>query len=931
MFRNDRKSMFTRRPKSSAKTRALRVESLENRELLSATPYETFDVGGNACAAQAAFVADGAAVATPLATAAAYDADDLKAIEALGLTAESEGVVWNDEGRLIELTYANPETTLIDLSWRSELTKLDVSGCENLTELRCYKTALTSLDVSHNTNLKKLDCGYSRLASLNISGCSLLETLGCQYANLTALDVSGFENLTVLECDNNAGLATLDVSGCVNLTELECYFCALTTLDVSDSPYLETLDCHNNAIESLDISGCSRLKELVCYHNSLTDIDLTDKPLLETFDADWNGLTSLDVSECPNLKVVKCGFNALTELDFSSLPKLEEILCRKNPLTALTLAKRSNLTVLYAQDCQLTELNVTECPNLEVLHFNGNFLTSINVAKNVKLREFNCNDNQITELDLSKNTELGQLACMNNPISSLDLSNNTQLYWIIIPGTNISSLDLTNLQYSFRLYLDANCKSVKWNRGGHVSLNVRRDYEYGKYDSIEVRDGAETALSVRNRPSLFETYFDESNPDAITVSYLKRGEVVGTTVFNGEEAATLAFNVYSKTVTAVADKNVVLTRGVVTTNLTDPTYSFKVDGVPTTKFSVNKTWKQLVYSGGVNGLPARDEPYAVTVTATDGVKSASVEFMLTVVNSDAISASLSTDAPRYNRQVRATVNSAGGGQVACQWYRAKNAAAASAVWTAIDGATKSSYLPTAADVGYYLKVVARSEGAAAQAITSEKVTRPIISVALPASVQAGKALQAYPSPGMATASYQWYRGSDADGWTAIKNATGLKYTPQAADAGLYLKVVVTGTGNYTGEVAKVTASRVTAPLVSVTLAGDLKVGSTLKSYVSPGAATAEYQWYSSRNGSAWTPIEGATERTYAPTDVDAGKYVKVVVKGTGYYTGSVARMTKGRIAAAPDAAQADAFVGYDGTLDAELDAFWDTLDAASGR
>ena len=393
----------------------------------------------------------------------------------------------------------------------------------------------------------------------------------------------------------------------------------------------------------------------------------------------------------------------------------------------------------------------------------------------------------------------------------------------------------------------------------------------------------------------------------------------------------LSFNAYSKTVTALVDQNVVLTRGVEAVGMEDPTYSVKIDGVKSTKITVNKKWGQIVYSGGINGLPAREEPYAVTVTATDQYGSVSKEFLLTVVNDSAVSLKVSTNSPKYNTAVRATLKPTAA-TVTYQWYRTKNAADATAVWTAISGATKATYVPTDADLGYYLKVVARGTGDyaghATQAITTGKATRAIVSVTLPTTVEVNKTLTAYLSPSAATATYQWYRGSDADGWTAIKNATGVKYVPQLADVGKYLKVVATGKDNYTGSASKVTSKPVTASLVSVSFSGKLRVGSTVTSYLSPSAATVTYQWYSSSNGSSWTEITGATSKSYTPTDAEAGKYLRVVIKGTGFYKGTLSKTTASKISAVASTPSAqDAFIGYeDAILDEEFGEFWNTLE-----
>jgi SAM-dependent methyltransferase len=69
--------------------------------------------------------------------------------------------------------------------------------------------------------------------------------------------------------------------------------------------------------------------------------------------------------------------------------------------------------------------------------------------------------------------------------------------------------------------------------------------------------------------------------------------------------------------------------------------------------------------------------------------------------------------------------------------------------------------------------------------------------------------------------------------------------------------------------------------------GDAKVGETLIAKVTPEKATVYYQWMrSDTEDGTYVAIDGATSKTYILTEADAGKYLKVEVKGTGNYTGT---------------------------------------------
>lgn len=256
-----------------------------------------------------------------------------------------------------------------------------------------------------------------------------------------------------------------------------------------------------------------------------------------------------------------------------------------------------------------------------------------------------------------------------------------------------------------------------------------------------------------------------------------------------------------------------------------------------------------------------------------------------------LTVSMSAANPKYNRLIKASAYPLGA-DVRYQWYRGDSHDS----WTAISGAVDANYLPQAADVGRYLKVVATGtgdyEGIVAEAASETATTRALVSVTLSGKVRYNTLVTSYISPGSATATYQWYRGSSDAGWTAIDGATAQKYLPKADDVGLYLKVVATGSGFYTGAVERVTASRVARPLVSVSLTSVVKIGTKIRSFVSPGVADATYQWYRCElKSGAFEPIPGATSDVYVPTTADRGFYLKVAATGIGDFYGSVSRVT----------------------------------------
>ncbi len=85
------------------------------------------------------------------------------------------------------------------------------------------------------------------------------------------------------------------------------------------------------------------------------------------------------------------------------------------------------------------------------------------------------------------------------------------------------------------------------------------------------------------------------------------------------------------------------------------------------------------------------------------------------------------------------------------------------------------------------------------------------------------------------------------------------------------------------------------------ITGTTRVGSVLTAgSLTPASATVSYQWQiCTTSGGTYGNIAGATGSTYTPIAGDVGKYIKVVVTGTGIYTGSTISNTVGPVVTLP--------------------------------
>ena len=126
----------------------------------------------------------------------------------------------------------------------------------------------------------------------------------------------------------------------------------------------------------------------------------------------------------------------------------------------------------------------------------------------------------------------------------------------------------------------------------------------------------------------------------------------------------------------------------------------------------------------------RDGTYEVTVEVRDGVSSDSLDVAVTVTDQDeAGTLTLSTSRPQFGVALTTTLTDPDGvsGTVTYRWERSAGRSA----WTDIVGAAASSYTPTSAETGHFLRVTAtytdrHGSGRTATASTSEVVAGPLL-------------------------------------------------------------------------------------------------------------------------------------------------------------------------------------------------------------
>ena len=240
------------------------------------------------------------------------------------------------------------------------------------------------------------------------------------------------------------------------------------------------------------------------------------------------------------------------------------------------------------------------------------------------------------------------------------------------------------------------------------------------------------------------------------------------------------------------------------------------------------------------------------------------------------------------------------GAVAYAWWQCN---ANGRICSPIAGATSSTYVPVAGDVGHVLAALVTatigSEKASALSVVTDAIQAPPVlgatsPPAIEGTLEVGQRLTG--STGVWTGSapityhYQWYR-CDTTGahCSSVHGATAATYRLTSADSGKTIGLTVTATdataattpayASLAGPVA--VASATLASTMQPKLTGSAVVGQTLSIVAGSWSSTPKsttYAWQRcNANGRICAAIAGATSETYALTSADVGHAVLVVV------------------------------------------------------
>ncbi len=293
-----------------------------------------------------------------------------------------------------------------------------------------------------------------------------------------------------------------------------------------------------------------------------------------------------------------------------------------------------------------------------------------------------------------------------------------------------------------------------------------------------------------------------------------------------------------------------------------------------------------------------------TGTVTSAASSRVIENFIQITDMENI-----TGTARVGVTLIAGLLTPAGATVTWQWQRCSTS---DGVYQNIDGATSATYTPPPVDFEKYLRVIATGSGGYSGTITSNPTAQVAAGIITGIGKIKGTTAESYTitagevSPAGATVSYQWQSASaGSTNWENITGATINTFFFQYQTYNQkYLRVVVTGSGAWTGTIYSQPVGSVhntSTPVTSIgAISGSTVVGQTLiAGALTPNAASATYQWLRCQtiNG-MYEPITGYYEKTYTLSEADFGYYIKVAATGSGPFSGVVISNPTGPVTAA---------------------------------
>ena len=765
------------------------------------------------------------------------------------------------------------------------------AGLTKLWQLYLNNNAITTLPPGVFASLTKVDTlslndnDITNLPSEIFAGLTKLRILYLDNNDITTLPSGIFSSLTGLGSLylGNNNLTTLPAGIFAGLTRLGGVHLNGNNLTTAPSGIfagltrLQILRLNDNDITNLPsgiFAGLTRLRFLNLNGNSITILPLgifAGLTGLEELDLYSNSITNLSsgvFAGLTRLQILRLNYNDITNLPsgiFAGLTGLEQLFLISNAITSLPSKVFAGLT------------------RLRILRLDGNGLTTLPsgiFAGLTELWSLELKNNKITNPPSGVFDDLPALTSLNlvaNGLTTLspgifdELSGLERLYLF---DNNITTLP----EGLFASMTDLSTLRLEVNPGAPFAIPLR----YGRVDNSDFRASGPTAEIRLSSP------FSSSlvPPSSVTANLtLNAGQLSPPSVTLGSSFTVTQEGVTPAVLSSTLAGNI------------QPVVPYHSGG-----------WR-IAPPSDITIFPEGNSPSTgeITIAGTTTVPQTLTAETDSIADEDGL------------------------GSFNYQWQRSTDAGFTSSV--NISEATGSTYALDDADAGKYLRVVVSftDERDADETLTSvvtaqiaERPNRPATGeITISGTTTVPQTLTAETGgiadeDGLGDFSYQWQRSTAADftNPVEISDATGSTYALDDADAGKYLRVVVSFTDErdadetLTSVVTAQIAERPNRPATGeITIAGTTTVPQTLTAETDSiadedGLGSFKFLWQRSTEAgfASSVDINGATSNTYKLDVADDAKYLRVIVSFTdkrGAYEVFISTATA-RISAQPN-------------------------------
>lgn len=207
------------------------------------------------------------------------------------LNPNTEELKLPSDSKITEIRISNYQPNEIDVGMCSELKKLQLVNCMNITVL----------DVTNNNKIKSINISRDittrdKLRQINIGKKEQLKYLLLnKLADLSKISIDKTPILDGVYITNCGKLKSINTTKMPKLRKLRVERCGLKTLNITKNTKLQTLNCSHNKLTKLNVRKNKLLKILKCHDNKIKSLKLNKNKRLVKLNCKNNNIKYLNI------------------------------------------------------------------------------------------------------------------------------------------------------------------------------------------------------------------------------------------------------------------------------------------------------------------------------------------------------------------------------------------------------------------------------------------------------------------------------------------------------------------------------------------------------------------------------------------------------------------------------------------------------------